>query len=763
MRRAFLLTVRFHEGRYHGAGDWPPSPARLFQALVAAVGVGETVGGNDRTMLEWVEQLDPPTIAAPPVRSGQRYRTYVPNNDLDAKARTLDAKGGLAARVAELRVAKHIQPLLFDAAIPLLYLWSFDEGEADAQVLTSMAHRLYQLGRGIDMAWATAELLDTEEARARLATYDGAIHRPGSSIGSSTGSGSGRQLACPTPGSFESLAVRHQRTLGRLRTAKVGREHRTYFSQPPKARFRQVVYDTPPERRLFDLRDLTRDGTPFHRWLLEHAAALVTQARDGAARRLTQAYEDAGEKTRDGALIDRVFGRSRETSEADKAARLRLVPIPSIGHPNAESSIRGLLLEIPPNCPLPRGDIAWSFGGLPVLEDTDSKTGEVLSEVRLVEATDHRMLDHYGIGGETSRVARTWHTITPVALPEQAARARGEMKNAAGRIAEEQRAAASLRTALRHAGIDAALTAIRVQREPLHAMGKRAEAFAPGTRFAKRRLWHVSLTFDDQLSGPLVIGDGRYLGLGLMAPVREAPPKCAVFSIGRGAVLNESTRGPALEAVRRALMAIDGGLGDEAESSLLFSGHAGDSGPARGGSHRHVFLALGASWEASHGGDRLDRLYVFRPEMADRTAQLAASESRRFERVVAALERVKAGRLGVLVLDPLSEPVADDRHLAKSRYWETETAYRPTRQPQRGKNIEDEVRRDVLRECRRRALPRPHVAILDLDAGPKGGNVTARVAILFASAVAGPILLGRDSHAGGGFFARAEPPNDAAR
>ena len=49
-----LLTVRFLDDRYHGLLDrggpveWPPSPFRLFQALVAGVARrGELVVGED--------------------------------------------------------------------------------------------------------------------------------------------------------------------------------------------------------------------------------------------------------------------------------------------------------------------------------------------------------------------------------------------------------------------------------------------------------------------------------------------------------------------------------------------------------------------------------------------------------------------------------------------------------------------------------------------------------------------------------------------
>ena len=45
-------------------GEWPPSPARLFAALVAADGTGERCRVTDGTELEWLERLPPPDIHA---------------------------------------------------------------------------------------------------------------------------------------------------------------------------------------------------------------------------------------------------------------------------------------------------------------------------------------------------------------------------------------------------------------------------------------------------------------------------------------------------------------------------------------------------------------------------------------------------------------------------------------------------------------------------------------------------------------------------
>ncbi len=84
MTRALLLSVRFHDRRYHGADDWPPAPARLFQALISGAARGGALARSDREALAWLETLDAPVIAAPTTHAGQGFRNYVPNNDLDA-------------------------------------------------------------------------------------------------------------------------------------------------------------------------------------------------------------------------------------------------------------------------------------------------------------------------------------------------------------------------------------------------------------------------------------------------------------------------------------------------------------------------------------------------------------------------------------------------------------------------------------------------------------------------------------------------------
>jgi CRISPR-associated protein Csb2 len=106
--------------------------------------------------------------------------------------------------------------------------------------------------------------------------------------------------------------------------------------------------------------------------------------------------------------------------------------------------------------------------------------------------------------------------------------------------------------ALRHAGVRTRVLSVRVQRDPFSERGSRVDAFV-SDRFGTSRLHHVEITFSEPISGPLVIGDGRWLGLGLLQPVRDDAEQTA-----------ETMAGEALESVDDDLDAEEGDSVDEA-------------------------------------------------------------------------------------------------------------------------------------------------------------------------------------------------------
>jgi CRISPR-associated protein Csb2 len=735
MRSVLLLAVRFQDGRYHGAGDWPPSPGRLFQALVAGAARGSQLTEADRAALGWLETLAPPIIIAPITRAARGFATFVPNNDLDVKEGDPD-------RIGEIRARKVIHPWLFDASVPLLYAWEFTAGNSEnawVHSICTIADLLYQFGGGVDMAWAQAEIIDEDGLEARMHRDGVVTYRPASADG-------GVELACPTSGLLVSLEQRFAQQRTQFLDQRIGRKVQKLFTRPPtKPLLRMVKYNSPPTRLLFDIRKLAGFGptADFAPQTSTRVVALVERLRDGAAERLRQALPDDPHHA---ALVERVFV-GRNADDADKAARIRIIPLPSIGHTQANQSIRRVLVEVPPNCPFASADIGWSFDGLDLI---DTATGEIFAT--LSAATQRTMLRHYGLSATETR--RVWRTVTPAALPERAARRRidpqrladpAERKDAPERLAEEGRAVAAVRAALRHAMLGAAPAWVRVQREPFSARGTRVEAFAAGTRFAKERLWHVEITFAGSAQAPVVIGDGRYLGLGIMAPVRERKRDVLVFGLGDAAGLTVGDRESLLLAVRRALMSrartAEGGV------PRLFSGHEDDGSPAASGQHDHVFLAADGDRDG-----RIQRLIVAAPWECDRAVRAEPATRRLFGDIVSGLREVRAGRLGVLALEGPEEATEGDPIVGPARIWRTHTAFTLTRYAKRHSHSRDAFVADVRAECERRGLsPLPRVEV-GLVLSHQRAATAAQLVLHFPEPVRGPILLGRDSHRGGGLF-----------
>jgi len=746
MRRSLLITVRLHDGRFHGrrrdgSDEWPPSPARLFQALVAGVARG-SLGKEERAALGWLEKLEEPVIAAPTNKPGQGFDNFVPNNDLDSV-------GGDVRRIGDIRTRKVIKPRLFDAATPFLYAWTFDPGdEAEAQAVAQMTDGIYQLGRGVDMAWAIAEVVESAELDQRLEAFPGAIYRP------CKGGEGETALDCPEPGSLESLCKRYKANGQRFTAVGEDDQAKLLFSQAPRPRFRSVHYNSPSTYLSFDIRDTAPPDAPSASWPLDRIAMLVQKLRgelsadgtpiSGAAKRLWDALPD-----RRGEISGVMIGLN--ATEADKARRVRILPLPSIGDPHADHAIRRVIVEAPANCPLLVDDIAWAFSGLEVVPCTvDQSTGEILGRVQLVPADDRSMLDHYGI--QTQEGARVWRSITPLALSEavgrrriEPARRRAEAKSSPERLAEHQRAAGAVLHALRHAGVRASAASVQVQREPFGAKGSRVELFSPGTRFAKERLWHAEITFATPVQGPLVLGDGRYAGLGIMSPVASVIGVHAFCIVGAQA--DGAKPATISAALRRAVMArVQDVLGPRKPLPTFFTGHDRNGAPARGNAHRHLAFITDLA---------RDRLLIVAPHMMEH--RHPTRDEKRHLSVLAAslvgLAELRAGTAGRLELTSLDTHV-DDPLLEPALRWESVTEYRVTRHPKKTMD-RDALVADATAELARRNLPRPtRIETIQCVSGPHGG-ITGRMLIEFSTAVSGPILIGQTCHSGGGLFAVA--------
>ena len=465
------------------------------------------------------------------------------------------------------------------------------------------------------------------------------------------------------------------------------------------------------------------------------AVELVQSARDKAAEQLRAAVPELAE------LIERhLIGRNAR--EQDKSSRVRIVPIPSVGHEHVDMFIRRLSVQVPRACPLAPEDIAWAFSRV-AWSDGE---GTIVRELQ--RADDDRMASRF------ERRARRWQSVTPLALPmarrrridpgQQAEQAKGGTE----RAAEEGRAVAAVHHALRHAGIGVPVAKVRVQREPFERQGVRAEWFSPGTRFPKQTLWHAAVTFMEPVAGPLLLGDGRFVGLGLMRPQDGSGHGVVAFAIA-GGLADRADPAAVAHAARRAMMArVQAGMRRGATLPTYVSGHLPDGAPARDGTHRHVAVV------ADLPRERI--LYVPPNELQRRGVRWrdVAADHRRAADALEGIDVLRTGRAGCLTLVPAVVDPDSDPLFAPARVWESVTAYDVTRH-HRGVNAEDALSLDAGAELERCGWPRlrpDSIEVLAVRHGPRGG-LSGRLRLTFRTAQAGPLLIGRTAHKGGGLFA----------
>lgn len=728
MQRHLLISVRHHDGRHHAEGQDPLGPARLFQALVAGAGASGPLNEVSRSALMWLEGLPPPLVAAPHVDLGQRVKVFLPNNDLDHV-------GGDPRRIAAIRKAtQFIRPRIYQEGVPFLYAWSLPEsGEVDqyALVVCDLADRLYQFGRGVDMAWACGEVVSSDELHRVLSEHGGVVHQPTFGNGQE-----GLLLACPAPGSLSSLESRYDAASQRFKIRKIAGLTETEFRTRPEALFREVRYDGRATRRIYELysTNLEGKGDPgFFAWPVARVVQLVEWVRDAAADRLRGALPGTVDD------VERfLVGRTPEgLSRVPAEHRIRLVPLPSTGHQHVDRSIRRVAVEVPGLCPLHADDVFWAFSGLSLV---DRETGEV--GPTLVSTSDNQMMARY-VGDLNSRI---WRTATPVAVPERVGLRKGNSDRhqgrpkGTGRIEEEEEAKSALVQAMRHAKMRQAPVSIHVQREAFAGTGERAEMFAQGTRFQSKRLWHVELRFDEAINGPLLLGDGRFLGLGLFEPVPEVR---GVYVFEAGGLSEGADPIGVARALRRAVMGrVQATLGRTALPAY-FSGHGPGGTPARSQEEGHLSYLCDLPRR---------RLLVVAPHVLEHR-DATQSEKRNIERLSEALRELselRAGNAGLLLLRERAFCLSSDALTTPMKHWETITPYQVTRHV-RSRSAEEVLAHDIRAECRRIGIPEPTVHTSALRGIPNVGLV-GHARLEFKVAVRGPLVLGKSRFFGGGLF-----------
>lgn len=502
--------------------EWPPSPLRLFQAMVAGAAArwaGEDGSGHATltasaplAALKWLEALcaaSPPMILAPRAVTGQAFPRYVPNNSTDLVAAKW-ARGDALATFED-RTKKIFRPThLLDGA-SVHYLWELDESQgADAckheTVIAAAARCIVALGWGIDAAVGDARVIDD----ALAATLDGERWEPCPRGGGTPG------LRLPVSGTLDALKSRHTAFLDRLKDG-------VFHPVPPLRAFSSTPYrrasDLPPRPfAAFVLRPVDKDSG-YAAFPATRAAHIAAMLRHAACEASMGDLDPSGWRTNDWSLRfvagHGPEGGPKRRAKDDAHPRFSYLPLPSIGHAHADGMIRRALIAEPFG-----GDgrsarwAAWRLAGAELIDEDKCVP---VARLEPVEPDEPEFASVYRLyaARAASEAATVWTTITPVILP-------GYDDN---KLAKREKL---LLDCLHHAGIDPAA---------VDSIESRPSAWQPhggGALTAPLRGYklpnylqhlpavHVRLTFGQRISGPLSLGAGRHCGLGLFALAREA-------------------------------------------------------------------------------------------------------------------------------------------------------------------------------------------------------------------------------------------------
>lgn len=521
-----LLTVRFLDDRYHGLQDrggppeWPPSPFRLFQALVAGVARrGELVEGDDEPSntklkpigqaLDWLQRHTrdhPPIIIAPKSKTGQAITRFVPNNDGDRK---FDRQERLTAKptIPTLLVLEE------DQKPEVHYVWDID-GKSDCPIadIERAARSLTALGWGIDMAFADARLADESE----LQNLNGVRWYPKKRDWPIRDT-----LRAPTYDdhsgecTLSDLRHCHSTFINRI---EHGKPLRTV--QKPKV-FDRVLYTSAERPRgrpyaVFKLVDDDDEMVARPRAEIIHIAGMVRHVAIELMK--LNPPRDLRGFSRAHWVDQYVAGHKPpgEGADAPPHTQLSYVPLSSTGHEHADPAVRRMMIVAP------LGDESWLDH---LAQHLDGQLLEPLPGSMLPRGTHLQLIPEGrrdGVRDVYTRESRSWASFTPVILPghddHKPNKTRKLIVKALAQSGIDQSCEFEWGAFSRFPKSYSAHKYFRDERAP---DGRRLVGYIRPDHLRDQTAVHLQLYFDHAIPGPITLGAGRHCGFGLMAAVHK--------------------------------------------------------------------------------------------------------------------------------------------------------------------------------------------------------------------------------------------------
>ena len=465
------LAHRAAAAEYHGAAhggvfEWPPHPARFFAALVAAWGGddGSPESKAEESALEWLEALPPPVVVACGIDRLHIAAPllYTPTNDRLAKTSTPRD----AVEVIELRSRKA-------RVIPSARFSHPDEAADGAS-----------RDRFVRFEWRAPDPGEHRPALARLFSRTSYIGHS-SSMTRVAFAADRRERFAPDDDGDLGLRVPFLGFLARLQKTHESSGKPPISGGPAPT----VWYRRESEKQTLsgELRAgfslvLRADGLPSLKRFYDFAKELH-KALIGAADK-----EDEKEF---------ISGRAAQADGAPPP-KLAILPLPNVGHSRADGRLLGVAFVCAESA-RDRWSAAQTAINRALLAGEFRFGGCALRFERPREY--RRALDlrrHWG------RESRRFATVTPMISDRWP---KGDESNLAGAIR-------SIEKIVKGASVKSA----QLRRQSAGAGAPPSFAFDMSSHKQNRPWFHLVFELDKPARGPIVLGSGRYFGMGLCLP-----------------------------------------------------------------------------------------------------------------------------------------------------------------------------------------------------------------------------------------------------
>lgn len=480
----FALEVEYLTGRATATSrhdrdepEWPPHPGRLFSALVAACHEADwsaTEREAGRQALLWLEQQPPPSLCYSMAQPRDVVPVYVPVNDSVAPE-PRGGKGFSAGQIADgvkvLPERRSRQARTFPSVTPdeprVWFVWPHADPQGHRIALERLAESLTYLGHSSSLA--KASFCDSLQAQATLEPSEaGSV-----------------MLRVPAAGRLEELEAAYER--GHRPSPGTYQAYRTVV-QPIQEPSIQTVFGDCVVRRL------TGPFLP-----LSVTAHAMGKVRDSL---LNKATETAAPAT-----VLRLLSGHTDEGGVSKEDHVAVFPLAFVNHRYADGGIKGFAVV------LPRGLERFSEERRHILRALSR-----LQEVRM--GNDRRWSVETPLPDEVPKSlllgpylgpSRTWATVTPVLCDKFP-------KDKPGQTIEDVLRAACRRVmGLEPQNMAFSPVAWFRGSPASHGFERRRKAGD-----VPRHRVHVWLEFAKTVSGPLLLGAGRFHGLGLFRCWRES-------------------------------------------------------------------------------------------------------------------------------------------------------------------------------------------------------------------------------------------------